>query len=105
MPANLADEMLRIELEADDLSRAKLWRACLECVGDDIEGCDNGVVWGPCPGEYGGGLVEKKGPCPCTCHRQLEPGPTNVTGLADENECPSDHWPCDLPCVACGARI
>jgi len=40
---------------------------------------------------------------------QLEEGPTEVSGVQGEAECPSDHFPINdtvkNPCTSCGAQV
>ena len=40
---------------------------------------------------------------------QLEEGPTEVSGVQGEAECPSDHWPesdtVKNSCTSCGAQV
>jgi hypothetical protein len=36
----------------------------------------------------------------------LEEGPTEVSGVRDETECPADHWDQEgKPCYVCGAQV
>ncbi len=40
---------------------------------------------------------------------QLEEGPTQVSGVKGETECPSDHYPVNdtvnNPCTSCGGQV